>query len=103
MGRKELLSSDMPVSQLAGRYWSDKVSPGEENTVHPSMTALIDEIYDCHLKGRWNDHRLLLSFELTRYLENFLWPLFTTETESVKHILSIVLMINTKFRERVSP
>lgn len=39
--------------------------------------------------------------EFSQYLENYLWPNFKSDNTSVPHIMSIVLMVNEKFRERV--
>lgn len=39
--------------------------------------------------------------EFSQYLENYLWPNFKTETTSRAHVMSIVVMLNEKFRERV--
>lgn len=38
--------------------------------------------------------------EFSQYLENYLWPNYN-ETVSYAHMLSIVIMVNEKFRERV--
>lgn len=38
--------------------------------------------------------------EFSQYLENYLWPNYTKES-SYSHMLSIVIMVNEKFRERV--
>ena len=36
-----------------------------------------------------------------QYLENYLWPNFNPEESSKAHVMSIVMMVNEKFRERV--
>ena len=42
--------------------------------------------------------------EISQYLENYLWPNYGPSLENNKaHILSIVLMVNEKYREKVSP
>lgn len=38
--------------------------------------------------------------EFSRYLENFLWPNFTDKSTSA-HLMSIVFLLNEKFRERI--
>ncbi|CAI5484003.1 unnamed protein product [Closterium sp. Yama58-4] len=40
--------------------------------------------------------------EVSQYLEKYLWPNFEPETASVEHVMSIILMVNEKFRENVS-
>jgi len=42
-----------------------------------------------------------MMLEFSQYVENFLWPNFGPSTVNLAHILSIVVMINEKFRERV--
>lgn len=39
--------------------------------------------------------------EFSQYLENYLWPNYKREKSSYAHIMSIVVMLNEKFRERV--
>lgn len=39
--------------------------------------------------------------EVSQYLENYLWPNFDASTASYEHIMSILLMVNEKFREGV--
>lgn len=38
--------------------------------------------------------------EFSQYLENYLWPNYKPNS-SIAHIMSIVIMLNEKFRERV--
>lgn len=38
--------------------------------------------------------------EFSQYLENYLWPNYTKEA-SFAHMMSVVSMLNEKFRERV--
>jgi hypothetical protein len=45
--------------------------------------------------------RRIMMLEFSQYVENFLWPNFDPSTKSLAHIMSIVVMINEKFRERV--
>lgn len=39
--------------------------------------------------------------EFSQYLENYLWPNYNHETATRAHTMSIVVMVNEKFRERV--
>ena len=39
--------------------------------------------------------------EISQYLENYLWPNFDEETATYQHVMSIILMVNEKFRENV--
>uniref|UniRef100_A0A6N2JXI8 RNA helicase aquarius N-terminal domain-containing protein n=1 Tax=Salix viminalis TaxID=40686 RepID=A0A6N2JXI8_SALVM len=40
--------------------------------------------------------------EVSQYLENYLWPNFDPETATFEHVMSMILMINEKFRENVA-
>lgn len=42
-----------------------------------------------------------MMLEFSQYLENYLWPNFEKTTSSRAHVMSIVVMLNEKFRERV--
>lgn len=39
--------------------------------------------------------------EFSQYLENYLWPNYSEQQSSFAHMMSIVCMLNEKFRERV--
>lgn len=41
--------------------------------------------------------------EFSQYLENYLWPNYVSKNASFAHMMSIVIMLNEKFRERVAP
>ncbi|KAK4379778.1 hypothetical protein RND71_001640 [Anisodus tanguticus] len=40
--------------------------------------------------------------EVSQYLENYLWPNFDPEASSFEHVMSMILMVNEKFRENVA-
>ena len=42
-----------------------------------------------------------MMLEFSQYLENFLWPNYETDKANRAHTMSIVVMVNEKFRERV--
>lgn len=44
--------------------------------------------------------RRIMVLEFSQYLENYLWPNYKPGA-SIAHVLSIVIMLNEKFRERV--
>lgn len=44
-----------------------------------------------------------MALEYSRYLENFLWHHFTAERASPAYLLSLVLMVNEKWRQGVPP
>lgn len=41
--------------------------------------------------------------EFSQYLENYLWPNYVSIDATFAHMMSIVIMLNEKFRERVAP
>jgi intron-binding protein aquarius len=41
--------------------------------------------------------------EFSQYLENYLWPNYVSSNATFAHTMSIVIMLNEKFRERVAP
>lgn len=45
--------------------------------------------------------RLANSLESSQYLEQYLWPFFNPEIANKAFIISMVLMVNEKFKERV--
>lgn len=70
---------------------------------------LVKEIYDKELlvKDEGNARRTVvlqrvMILEVSQYLENYLWPNFDPERSSFEHVMSMILMINEKFRENVA-
>lgn len=44
----------------------------------------------------------VMILEVSQYLENYLWPNFDPELAGFEHVMSMILMINEKFRENVA-
>lgn len=44
----------------------------------------------------------VMILEVSQYLENYLWPNFDPDTASFEHVMSMILMVNEKFRENVA-
>ncbi|KAK3147071.1 hypothetical protein QOZ80_3BG0277710 [Eleusine coracana subsp. coracana] len=69
--------------------------------------GLVREIYTTELRveGRGRKtvplHRVMI-LEVSQYLENYLWPHFDPAESSFEHVMSIILMVNEKFRENVA-
>ncbi|KAJ3221225.1 hypothetical protein HK099_003677 [Clydaea vesicula] len=61
---------------------------------------LVDKIYVEELEKNDFPIRKVMLLEYTHYLENYLWPNFQEESTSLNHILSIVILINEKFRQK---
>ena len=63
---------------------------------------MVAEIYKKDIKGSGFSIKRIMMLEFSQYLENFLWPNFeATKEPSLAHVMSIVLIVNEKFRERV--
>lgn len=94
------LSKD-PLFQLAHKTWSSHLLAG--NSL-PFDAALVEKIYKDELGNgeKVPSARALTMLEISRYLENYLWPFFNAESASLAHIMSIVLMVNEKFKENVA-
>nr|CAD7416263.1 unnamed protein product [Timema poppensis] len=56
---------------------------------------------NCSVGDTFFSIRRIMMLEFSQYLENYLWPNYVTGTSSHAHMMSIVVMINEKFRERV--
>lgn len=44
----------------------------------------------------------VMILEVSQYLENYLWPNFDPESATFEHVMSMILMVNEKFRENVT-
>lgn len=60
----------------------------------PSVVA---QIYQTDIRGANFSIKRIMMLEFSQYLENFLWPNYTPECP-LPHLLSIVLIVNEKFR-----
>ncbi len=84
------------LTNLANKYWAPHTLKE-----HADFNAgVITDIYTEDLKGTDFSVKRIMMLEFSQYLENYLWPNFN-ESAGVEHVLSIVLMVNEKFRERV--
>ncbi|KAJ0987357.1 hypothetical protein J5N97_005713 [Dioscorea zingiberensis] len=92
------------LTKIAAANWSR--SAGADPPVRPFDPDLVKEIYDTELLvsgGRKTVplHRVMI-LEVSQYLENYLWPNFDPETATFEHVMSMILMVNEKFRENVA-
>ncbi|XP_050542377.1 RNA helicase aquarius [Daktulosphaira vitifoliae] len=88
------------ITQLASKYWAPNVQPDQ---YLPFDKEIIENIYNEEiLKSNFSVRRIMI-LEYSQYLENFLWPHYKSSNSSYAHIMSIVIMLNEKFRERVAP
>ncbi|XP_058096767.1 uncharacterized protein LOC131242257 [Magnolia sinica] len=72
----------------------------------PFDPNLVKEIYDTELLVTTGQKTVPLQrvmiLEVSQYLENYLWPNFDSDTATFEHVMSMILMINEKFRENVA-
>jgi len=92
----EQISSDR-LTQLANQYWV----PGEGKKAY--QPQIIDDIYRKEIKGSKFAVKRIMLLEFSQYLENYLWANFESSKATTEHLMSIMVMLNEKFREGVPP
>ena len=75
--------------------WSERHKPSKDTDNH------IHVIFTDNFNAKLQDYKKQVSMELSRLLENLLWPAFNQDFNSKEHVLLIAIMINTKAREKV--
>lgn len=85
------------LTLLANQYWS----PHTSDTHLPFDSQIISDIYKNDIMKTESTMRNIIMLEFSQYLENYLWPNFDGAKGTHEHIMSIVVMSNEKFRERV--
>lgn len=91
-----------PLSQIATASWSAAALGSEQQPAF--QPELVQQIYKEHLGGAAGQPpglRKVMLLEISQYLENYLWPNFDAANATPQHVLSILLMVNEKFRENV--
>ncbi|KAG8043156.1 hypothetical protein GUJ93_ZPchr0922g6512, partial [Zizania palustris] len=89
------------LTGVATEHWG---APAAATAFH---AGLVREIYATELRveGRGRKtvplHRVMI-LEVSQYLENYLWPNFDPDSASFEHVMSMILMVNEKFRENVA-
>ena len=90
------------LTKIAEENWSTAVrSKAKAPAFKPSI---VDQIYTTELNGNQDAApklKRVMLLEISQYLENYLWPNFDEETATYEHVMSIILMVNEKFRENV--
>ncbi|KAK7598066.1 hypothetical protein V9T40_006301 [Parthenolecanium corni] len=84
------------ITQLANQYWA----PYSAGSHLPFNADVIENIYFKEILLSKFSIRRVMMLEFSQYLENYLWPNFTQQS-TFAHTMSIVSMLNEKFRERV--
>jgi len=92
----EQIVSDQ-ITQLANQYWA----PGVKKRDYKPQ--VVDDIYRKEIKGSKFAVKRVMLLEFSQYLENYLWTNFDPTKATVEHLMSIVVMVNEKFREGVPP
>ncbi|KAL8542173.1 hypothetical protein ACS0TY_003147 [Phlomoides rotata] len=91
------------LTKIATENWA---ITADSDPKKPFSSDLVSEIYYTELtvKGGRKPVPLqrVMILEVSQYLENYLWPNFSPETASFEHVMSMILMVNEKFRENVA-
>ncbi|KAJ1373953.1 hypothetical protein KIN20_036515 [Parelaphostrongylus tenuis] len=83
------------ITEVAFKFWA----PFSKNHA-PYSAPLVDTIYQHEMLDTHFNPRKIIMLEFSQYLECYLWPNYTEEA-STAHVMSIVVMLNEKFRERI--
>ncbi|KAI7863636.1 P-loop containing nucleoside triphosphate hydrolase protein [Spinellus fusiger] len=84
------------ISKLAEKHFGQSKNISWDPTV-------VETIMETELVPTNYDPKKLMLLEFAQYLEKYLWPYFDSKKASLNHVLSICLVVNEKFRQRVSP
>ncbi|KAJ3647430.1 hypothetical protein Zmor_019309 [Zophobas morio] len=84
------------ITELADKYWAPNTTHNEESF----DSSVVEDIYMQDIRGSNFSIRRIMVLEFSQYMENYLWPNYKPGA-SYAHMLSIVNMVNEKFRERV--
>ena len=89
------LSTD-PITGLGQEFWS----PATKGHHKPFDPQVVESVYKKEIKGtNFNSSRIVV-LELSQYLESYLWPNYSHNASST-HMLSVIILVNQKFRERI--
>ena len=81
------------IMALAAEHWA-----GEGKAFSKEVVL---KVYNEELKPSNFALSRVMCLEYSQYLEKYLWPNFDAATSTDAHVLSLVLMVNEKFREQV--
>ncbi|CAL4185042.1 unnamed protein product [Meganyctiphanes norvegica] len=84
------------VTFLAQQYWS----PETKDTHQPYDPQVIEDVYQTEVHATDFNTRRIVVLELSQYLENYAWPNYSQQA-SPAHLMTVVVLVNEKFRERV--
>ncbi|CAB3396592.1 unnamed protein product [Caenorhabditis bovis] len=83
------------ISSVAAKYWAPFTS-GKHEKYDPK---LVEVIYQNEMVNTQFNPRKIVMLEFSQYLECYLWPNYVSPA-SKAYNLSIIMMVNEKFRER---
>ena len=93
------------LTKIAARHWSQAALDSKKKKKPPPFKpGLVTRIYKQELGGGRTAPPLLkrvMLLEVSQYLENYLWPNFDAASATPQHVMSIILMVNEKFRESI--
>ena len=85
------------LSRLAVTNWCEAAL---KNDVQFKL-EIVENIFTKDIsKSNFNTKRIML-LEFSQYLENYLWPNYTPENSNHAYVMSIVCIVNVKYREAV--
>ncbi|XP_074312287.1 uncharacterized protein LOC141647837 [Silene latifolia] len=94
------------LTQIAAATWLPSSSTSAAAAAAAFNPDLVDQIYRTELTVKSGKKTVPLQrvmiLEVSQYLENYLWPHFDPNTATFEHLMSMILMINEKFRENVA-
>lgn len=77
----------------------------EEARKKPFNNKIVEKLFESELNQSCispSNLRRVVLLELSRYLEHYLIPHWNVDSSSNSHFLSIIILLNEKFREKVS-
>ncbi|XP_037896069.1 RNA helicase aquarius [Glossina fuscipes] len=92
------IGSDV-IWEIAAKYW--QVTTDTASSHLPYDARIIEDIYTKEILNHKNAIRRIILLEFSQYLEKYLWPNYKRSEATSAHLMSIVFMVNEKFRERV--
>lgn len=90
------------LTKTAEENWSTAAKSKENPPAF--QPDLVVSIYNEELGGNSEQAPAMkraVLLEISQYLENYLWPNFDGTTATFEHVMSMILMVNEKFREGV--
>ncbi|QCD89340.1 RNA helicase aquarius [Vigna unguiculata] len=94
------------LTKIAEANWltsGEAAATREKKELDPD---LVRKIYETELLVKEGSKPVPLQrvmiLEVSQYLENYLWPHFDPLTATFEHVMSIIIMVNEKFRENVA-